>query len=105
MADGSIIRILETATGNILPYPTNNDTSQAQSLDAFGTQCAYQRNEAAYRRLYYYKKRTNTAVAPVGVGSQSSTLISTLTNTGTATNTITSIVVSGGVSNATAAAR
>ena len=29
MADGSVIRILETATGNVLPYPTNNDTSEA----------------------------------------------------------------------------
>lgn len=29
MADGSVIRILETATGNVLPYPTNNDTNQA----------------------------------------------------------------------------
>ena len=29
MADGSVIRILETATGNVLPYPTNNDTNEA----------------------------------------------------------------------------
>lgn len=29
LADGSIIRIMETATGNVLPYPTNNDTNEA----------------------------------------------------------------------------
>lgn len=32
MADGSVIRILETATGNVLPYPTNNDTNEAWSI-------------------------------------------------------------------------
>lgn len=32
MADGSVIRILETATGNVLPYPTNNDTNEAWTI-------------------------------------------------------------------------
>ena len=32
LADGSVIRILETATGNVLPYPTNNDTNEAWSI-------------------------------------------------------------------------
>jgi len=32
MADGSVIRVLETATGNVLPYPTNNDTNEAWSI-------------------------------------------------------------------------
>jgi HK97 family phage major capsid protein len=32
MADGSVIRILETATGNVLPYPTNNDTQEAWTI-------------------------------------------------------------------------
>lgn len=29
LLDGSVIRLLETATGQILPYPTSNDTNQA----------------------------------------------------------------------------
>ncbi len=32
MADGSVIRIMETATGNVLPYPTNNDTQESWTL-------------------------------------------------------------------------
>lgn len=32
IADGSVIRILETATGNLLPYPTNNDTQEAWTI-------------------------------------------------------------------------
>jgi HK97 family phage major capsid protein len=32
LADGSVIRILETATGAVLPYPTNNDTNEAWSI-------------------------------------------------------------------------
>lgn len=32
MADGSVIRIMETATGNILPYPTNNDTQESWTI-------------------------------------------------------------------------
>lgn len=32
MADGSVIRIMQTATGNVLPYPTNNDTNEAWTI-------------------------------------------------------------------------
>jgi len=32
LADGSVIKILETATGNVLPYPTNNDTQEAWTI-------------------------------------------------------------------------
>lgn len=32
LADGKVIRIMETATGNVLPYPTNNDTQQAWTV-------------------------------------------------------------------------
>jgi len=32
LMDGSCIRIMETATGNVLPYPTSNDTNEAWTL-------------------------------------------------------------------------
>jgi HK97 family phage major capsid protein len=38
LLDGSVVRLLETATGNILPYPTSNDTDQAWSLVGEATQ-------------------------------------------------------------------
>jgi HK97 family phage major capsid protein len=38
LMDGSSIRIMETATGNVLPYPTSNDTNQAWTLLSETTQ-------------------------------------------------------------------
>lgn len=38
LLDGSVIRIMETATGNVLPYPTSNDTNQAWTLLSETTQ-------------------------------------------------------------------
>jgi HK97 family phage major capsid protein len=32
LLDGSTIRVMETATGNVLPYPTSNDTNDAWTL-------------------------------------------------------------------------
>jgi HK97 family phage major capsid protein len=32
LMDGSCIRVMETATGNVLPYPTSNDTNEAWVL-------------------------------------------------------------------------
>jgi len=34
LMDGSVVRILETASGNALPYPTSNDTTQAATIVA-----------------------------------------------------------------------
>jgi len=38
LLDGSSIRIMETATGNVLPYPTSNDTNEAWTLMSETTQ-------------------------------------------------------------------
>ena len=38
LLDGSTIRIMETATGNVLPYPTSNDTNEAWTLLSENTQ-------------------------------------------------------------------
>jgi HK97 family phage major capsid protein len=38
LLDGSSIRIMETATGNVLPYPTSNDTNEAWTLLSETTQ-------------------------------------------------------------------
>ncbi len=38
MLDGNSIRIMETATGNVLPYPTSNDTNEAWTLLSETTQ-------------------------------------------------------------------
>jgi HK97 family phage major capsid protein len=38
LLDGSTIRIMETATGNVLPYPTSNDTNEAWRLLSETTQ-------------------------------------------------------------------
>jgi HK97 family phage major capsid protein len=38
LLDGSSIRIMETATGNVLPYPTSNDTNEAWRLLSETTQ-------------------------------------------------------------------
>lgn len=38
LMDGSSIRIMETATGNVLPYPTSNDTNEAWTLLSETTQ-------------------------------------------------------------------
>ena len=38
LLDGSTIRVMETATGNVLPYPTSNDTNQAWTLLSENTQ-------------------------------------------------------------------
>jgi HK97 family phage major capsid protein len=38
LMDGKAFRVLETATGAVLPYPTNNDTSQVAAVLAENTQ-------------------------------------------------------------------
>lgn len=38
LLDGSVLRILETATGQVLPYPTSNDTQQAWTIVGEATQ-------------------------------------------------------------------
>jgi len=38
LLDGNSIRIMETATGNVLPYPTSNDTNEAWTLLSETTQ-------------------------------------------------------------------
>lgn len=38
LLDGSTIRVMETATGNVLPYPTSNDTNEAWTLLSENTQ-------------------------------------------------------------------
>ena len=38
LLDGSTIRVLETATGNVLPYPTSNDTNESWTLLSETTQ-------------------------------------------------------------------
>jgi HK97 family phage major capsid protein len=38
LLDGSVIRVMETATGQVLPYPTSNDTNQAWTLLGEATQ-------------------------------------------------------------------
>jgi len=38
LLDGSTIRVMETATGNVLPYPTSNDTNEAWTLLSETTQ-------------------------------------------------------------------
>lgn len=42
LLDGSVIRILETATGQLLPYPTSNDTNNAWTLVGEGQQVSDQ---------------------------------------------------------------
>lgn len=48
LADGSVIRIIETATGNVLPYPTNNDTSEAWSIIGEAVQVSDQGQTSNY---------------------------------------------------------
>ena len=48
MADGTVIRILETATGNVLPYPTNNDTNEAWYIIGEAVQVADQGQTSNY---------------------------------------------------------
>ena len=48
LADGKVIRILETATGNLLPYPTNNDTSEAWTVIGEAAQVSDQGQTANY---------------------------------------------------------
>jgi HK97 family phage major capsid protein len=38
LLDGSTIRVMETATGNVLPYPTSNDTNESWTLLSENTQ-------------------------------------------------------------------
>ncbi len=38
LLDGTSIRVMETATGNVLPYPTSNDTNEAWTLLSETTQ-------------------------------------------------------------------
>jgi HK97 family phage major capsid protein len=38
LLDGSVLRILETASGQVLPYPTSNDTQQAWTIVGEATQ-------------------------------------------------------------------
>lgn len=40
LLDGTSIRVMETATGNVLPYPTSNDTNEAWTLLSETTQIA-----------------------------------------------------------------
>lgn len=42
LLDGSVIRIMETATGQVLPYPTSNDTNNAWTLVSEATQVSDQ---------------------------------------------------------------
>jgi HK97 family phage major capsid protein len=42
LMNGQAFRVLETATGAVLPYPTNNDTGQSASLIAENTQAVEQ---------------------------------------------------------------
>ena len=48
LLDGTTIRIMETATGNVLPYPTSNDTNQAWRLTSETTQVVDQGTAANY---------------------------------------------------------
>jgi HK97 family phage major capsid protein len=48
LLDGSVIRIMETATGNVLPYPTSNDTNQAWTLLSETTQVTDNGTNANY---------------------------------------------------------
>jgi len=48
IADGKVIKILETATGNLLPYPTNNDTSEAWSIIGEASQVSDQGQTSNY---------------------------------------------------------
>lgn len=42
LLDGSIVRVLETATGQVLPYPTSNDTNEAWTILGEGAQVSDQ---------------------------------------------------------------
>lgn len=42
LLDGSTVKVLETATGNVLPYPTNNDTNEAWTIVGEGVQVSDQ---------------------------------------------------------------
>ncbi len=42
LLDGTTVKILETATGNVLPYPTNNDTNEAWTIVGEGVQVSDQ---------------------------------------------------------------
>jgi HK97 family phage major capsid protein len=48
LLDGTTIRIMETATGNVLPYPTSNDTNQAWHLTSETTQVVDKGTAANY---------------------------------------------------------
>lgn len=48
LLDGSTVKVLETATGNVLPYPTNNDTNQAWTLVGEGVQVQDQNSTPNY---------------------------------------------------------
>lgn len=62
LLDGSTIRILETATGQVLPYPTSNDTNQAWTV--LGEAQQVQSNNG---NPTYYDNYPTTGVAPNGV--------------------------------------
>lgn len=57
LLDGNTVRIMETATGNVLPYPTNNDTNEAWTIVGEGQQVSDQGQTPNY---------PNQGVAPSG---------------------------------------
>jgi len=48
LLDGSTVRVMETATGQVLPYPTSNDTNQAWTLVGEASQVTDQGASANY---------------------------------------------------------
>ena len=52
LLDGSTLRILETATGQLLPYPTSNDTNQAWTVLAEAAQVQSNNGNPSYYDNY-----------------------------------------------------
>jgi HK97 family phage major capsid protein len=48
LLDGQTVRVMETATGNVLPYPTSNDTNQAWTIVGEAQQVTDQGSSANY---------------------------------------------------------
>ena len=61
LLDGSTLRILETATGQVLPYPTSNDTNQAWTVLAEAAQVQSNNGNPSY-----YDNYPTTGTAPSG---------------------------------------
>ena len=53
LLDGTTVRIMETATGQILPYPTSNDTQQAWKVLGEATQIQQNNNGSGTRAANY----------------------------------------------------